>query len=98
MVPGRHGLHHIPQQRRRRHAVGGHSEGLREIPSRAHAILSSQIIRLLLQPSQRRPQQLFGPVQAVAAHERAGADEQLRDGLGLVLLDLDHGERHPVGL
>ena len=34
----------------------------------------------------------------MADDERRGSDEQLRKSLGLVLLDLDDGERDAVGL
>ncbi len=60
--------------------------------------MPAQLRLLLLRRRKRRPEQLQRRLQAMAADERSGADVEFRARLGLVLLDLGHGERGAVEL
>lgn len=53
---------------------------------------------MFLRRSQRRPEHLLRRLPPLAAHQRRGPDAQFRKGVGLVLLDLDHGRCGPVEL
>ena len=61
------------------------------------ALVPAQHRRLRLHGRQRRPRPVFRRLQALAAHERRGADESFEKGW-LVLLDLGYGERGSVEL
>ena len=53
---------------------------------------------MLLRCPQRRSFRLQRPIQAVAPHERGGANDELRSRLGLVLLDMGDGSGGAVEL
>lgn len=99
MVPSRHRLHHIPQQRQHWHPLARHPPSLHPNRLRPHPLLP-QIRQhpLLLRRGQRVPGQVLRSLPEMAHDERRGPDDQFRAGLGLVLLDLGHRGRGPVEL
>jgi len=98
VVASRHGLRAILEQRQRRGALDGHDEHQRPQDAGALAHVPQEQRRVRVRRRQRRPGQVLAALQAVAADVRRGADGQLREGVGLVLLDVGDGEERPVEL
>ena len=96
MVPSRHRLRALPKQRQRRQPLAGHPQRRRPLHSRHNALMPLR--NMHLRPRERRPVQLQQRLQDLAADQRRGANEQLREGLGMVLLDLGHRECGAVEL
>ncbi len=98
MVPSRHRLRSLPQRRQRGQPLDRHPQQRRPVRRRHHTLMPAQLRLLLLRRRKRRPEHLQRRLQAMAADERPGADVEFRARLGLVLLDLGHGERGAVEL
>lgn len=92
MVPSGYRLRPIPQQRRRRQPVGRYPQPRRPLPQHPAAVMSGQRGQVPMCRRERGPVPLQRSVQALAADERRGPNDQLRDRLGLVLLDVADGE------
>jgi len=78
--------------------MDGDHEHRRPENSSPLAHVSQEQRGLRMRRRQRGPVQVLAALQTVAADVRGGADGQLREGMGLVLLDVGDGEERAVEL
>lgn len=97
MVPSRHRLRQIPQQRRPRHPLGRHVLLHRLNPILSHG-QQQQKPKMRLHQRERTPIVILAGLQEVPADVRGGADVGVRDGAGVVLLDVEDGVGSAVEL